>query len=355
MPNLEDSKQNVKSKIVNNNDSKVKDLVDYSIKINHEFNIVSEPIKKVSTLSVGNKDTKTTSIKINDFVEKYYRTFYTWKPKTKTEFFIFNLVRNSILVSVVSPIVLYFWLIYCNYKKLSNEYLAYGLIILLITITIHFAYFFIGSLVFNRKLDIHSNKSLESDWGMRFKLNTKNELEMLWIEKVIGGSEDKLDYLIKNIKDNMGNRKPDSRDLEHIFQNTIKNPYVTNSFVIIFTVILTLALSPLLNEINDDNFTRIGALLSILGVYSWILIPMTMVFFLVLFRAFLYSYELTTNGRPLILWRYEKLIKTLSKYQSVDIFEYTESDEEEKVRIEQESQNNIESNHSDKIDNEVKY
>lgn len=351
MSDLGNGKQTVNSKAVNNIDSKVNVLdtcsMDDSIKINHEFDIASQPVKKVSTLRVETEDIKTTSIKINDFVEKYYRTFYTWKPETKTEFFIFNLVRNSILVSVASPIILYFWSIYCNYKKLGSEYIAYGLIVLLIIITMHFAYFFIGSLIFNRKLDTHSNKSLKLNWGMRFKLSTKNELEMLWIEKITGGNQDKLDYLIKKVTDNMRNRQPDTRNLEHIFKNTIKNPYVTNSFVIIFTVILTLALSPLLNEINGDNFTRIGALLSILGVYSWVLIPITIVFFLVLFRAFLYSYELTTNGRPLILWRYEKLIKTLSNYQSVDIFEYLRLDGDEKAKIEQESQNKIESNDAD--------
>lgn len=296
---------------------------------------------------------KLKSIKINDFVEKYYRTFYSWKPKTRIEFFIFNLVRNSILVSAVSPIILYLWLIYCNYRELGSEYLGYGLIILIITIIMHFIYFFIGSFVFNRKLDIHSAKSLELDWGMKFKSSNKNELEMLWVEKVTGGSEDKLDYLIRKIKRNMANREPDTRDLEHIIQNTIKNPYVTNSFVIIFTVILTLTLSPLLKEIDEENFTRIGALLSILGVYSWILIPITMVFFLILFRAFLYSYELTTNSKTLVLWRYEKLIKTLSQYEVVDIFEYTESDKKTHAKIENENKDELIMNIEDKIKDKI--
>lgn len=293
---------------------------------------------------------KLKSIKINYFVEKYYRTFYSWKPKNKVEFFIFNLVRNSILVSVISPIILYLWLIYCNYKELGSEYLGYGLIVLIITIIMHFIYFFIGSFVFNRKLDTHSTESLKSDWVMEFKSSSKNELEMLWVEKITGGSEDKLDYLIRKVKKNMMNREPDTRDLENIFQNTIKNPYVTNSFVIIFTVILTLALSPLLKEIDEENFTRIGALLSVLGVYSWILIPITIVFFLILFRAFLCSYELTTNNKILVLWRYEKLIKTLSRYESVDIFEYTELDEKTQEKISNEDKDALKVNIEDKVE-----
>lgn len=274
---------------------------------------------------------KLANIKINDFVEKYYKTFHAWKPETKVEIFVFNLVKNSFLVSIILPIFLYFWLIYCNISEIGNEYFVSGIIVMFITLTMHFIYFFIGMYIFKKNSNNYIVKYLDVNWGMRFELGTKEELERLWVEKLTDGNEGRLNHIISKVKNNMDNKKPNTRELEYIFSAIFKNPYIAGFLILILTVVLTTILNPLSNEIDGNNFMSIGAMLIFSGVGIWIFIVMTLIFVVKLFLTFIYSYELAAQGNALNLWRYEKLISTLSHYQSLSILNYEKLDEDTRV------------------------
>ena len=292
------------------------------------------------------------SIKINDFVENYYETFHLWKPRNGLEKVAFNVVKYWLRVCVVLLMLLYFVVLANDFKWLNDHVVKVWIAVLGIALLLHVVFFVLTHCIFNRKVDVHTTESLKEVWGLVVEPAERYELEMFWVEKITGGDKEKLEKLIKKVKENMKNRKPNTRDFAYIVPSILKNPYVAGAFVVISTVVLTIIFDPISNEINNENFKEASTLLGFLGFYSWLLIPLLALTLIVVFRIFVSSFELTTKGKQLELWRYEKLINTLSQFESVNIFEYTESDEKTQAKIENESKDELKIDMEDKIEDE---
>lgn len=280
-----------------------------------------------------NKQRRTNSIRktevtVLELVHLYFYYFHAWIPTTDKQKFLLNFLKKYQYISLL--IVFLTFIVPFSYSLFQLELeLLYPFYILIAgllgvhLILVIFGFFILApnspkaiitrlNQKINLNLDIHDKR-----FQNRNRFSQRYELEKVWIELYL--KDIPLDDLIQLIERNLSNIRPSSRDPEVAFRNLIHNPYITNSLVIVFTVLLTIVLNPISDSITNDNFFQILTSFTIFGFYFWVSLIIIALCIKSIFFILEVSFEYTSKDKKMILWRYELLIDMLARHEKVEI------------------------------------
>ena len=288
----------------------------------------SEDEKDIVRSEVNNKacknnlDHKITNTYIMNIVHHYFYIFYAWVPKNKKEIFLVK----AIGLLGWSTLLYASLFVFNNFINVFyiNDLSGFFIISTVIGWCLMFMSLILGDIMLSPLKGNTIADRLKSELGVNVKLskiNKKNiyvkrfELERVWVRTVL--SSNNIDCLVEKINKNVDYRKPTSRSLESIILNTLKNPYIVNSLVVISTVALTVSLSPLISSINDDNFFSTMTLLLSSSVTVWFILIIIFLLMKFLFMTFIWFIEYTTTNKQLVIWRYEIFRDMLGRHQQI--------------------------------------
>lgn len=292
-----------------------------------------------------NKQRRTNSIRktevtVLELVHLYFYYFHAWIPQNKCQESLFKAIKKYQFLSIILILSCFPFPMVATYFDAPIEIFTTFYSCVLSLLALHgllssIAFLFLSpntpNVIIRRfKNVLNSNPSIGSYdlknkhrinniyYLERVRLQKIYELEKMWIKLYLKDIE--LDEIIEKIERNMSNRKPSSRDIEVALRETINNPYIINSLVIVLTVLLTIALSPLSESITSINFFDVLKNLLFIGLYSWMLI-LTLVLSIkaLFFLTIDISIEYTSKDKQVILWRYELLIDMLARHEKVEI------------------------------------
>lgn len=280
-----------------------------------------------------NKQRRTNSIRKTEvtvlaLVHLYFYYFHAWIPTTDKQRFLLNFLKNYQYVSLL--IVFLTFIVPFSYSlfKLELELLYPFYILIAVLLGVHLIFVIFGFFILapnspqaiitrlnqklNLNLDIHDKRFQDKNHFLK-----RYELEKVWVELYL--KDIPIDNLIQLVERNLSNRKPSSRDPEVAFRNLIHNPYIINSLVIVFTVLLTIVLNPISDSITDDNFFQILTSFTIFGFYFWVSLIIIALCIKSIFFILEVSFEYTSKDKKVIIWRYELLIDMLARHEKVEI------------------------------------
>lgn len=264
---------------------------------------------------------------IIDLVQNYYYIFNAWVAYGKYQKFILSSIQISTLILIILGVGIYFYYLSCLCFGMNIDVLPYLLVILLITWIVKIFSLILGFFIlspdveeikkrlfneFNTKIDLRNPSTRFNFYVNRF------EIEKIWIKLVLVDNQN-IDNLINIVSENLKYRKPTSRGIETIINNILKNPYIVNSLVIFLTVSLTISLSPIVSEIDSDNFSSVIRILNGTAFSTWLMVVILFLTIKFIFMAFEWAIENSNSRKQLVLWRYEIFLDMLARHQQVKI------------------------------------
>lgn len=273
-----------------------------------------------------NTTTKDHNVYIMDLVHHYFYIFHAWVAHKKFQKLILNVLRVTTGTTILIFLIVYFFNTCQIFVKLDSFYLFISIVLLIVSFCIQLfslvlSFFLLSPL----KIDVIQKRifdELNISISLNHRASRKNyfvnkfDIEKVWVETVLGDKEN-IDYLLNTVSENMKYRRPTSRSFETVIGNTLRNPYITNSLVIIFTVSLTISLSPLIPTIDNDNFSSVLKALNITALNIWLLILIIFLIVKFIFMTFEWSFEYSSSRKQLVLWRYEIFLDMLARHQKV--------------------------------------